>query len=86
MTDFQTSDEAAGLLGGRNLSFVAVGSISRSGRALSAVFVDLDTGDVLSLMCVSGALDVSLLPLGDETREELRRAASGEDPPAGAAT
>lgn len=67
MTEFQSTDEFNELLEGRTLRFILTGTESKSGRPLSAALQDVETGEVISLMTISGALHAGVVPLADGT-------------------
>ena len=65
MTEYQSTDEFNELLEGRTLRFIFTGSESKSGRPLSAALQDVETGELISLMTISGALHAGIVPLPD---------------------
>ena len=66
MTGYQSTDEFNELLGGRTLRFMLTGSESKSGRPLSAGFQDVVSGEIISVMAISGALEAGVVPIPDE--------------------
>lgn len=71
MSDFQLTDQLRELLNGRTLRFVDATS-TKTGRPLSLGFVDVGSGDLLSIFVVSGALEAGVVPVPDSVREEVR--------------
>jgi hypothetical protein len=67
MTKFQSTDEFNELLEGRTLRFILTGTESKSGRPLSAALQDVETGEVIALMAISGALEAGVVPLPERT-------------------
>jgi hypothetical protein len=65
MTEFQSTDEFNELLAGRTLRFLVTGTESKSGRPLSAALQDVETGELISVMTISGALHAGVVPLPD---------------------
>ena len=65
MTGFQSTDEFNELLEGRTLRFILTGAESKSGRPLSAAFQDVESGEAIALMAISGALQAGVVPLPD---------------------
>jgi hypothetical protein len=57
---FQSYDEFREVLGNRTLKATPIGSASKTDRALSASFVDLETGEILVVSAISGALEVGI--------------------------
>jgi hypothetical protein len=66
VTGYQSTDEFNELLEGRTLRFMMTGSESKSGRPLSAAFQDVASGEIISVMTISGALHAGVVPIPDE--------------------
>jgi hypothetical protein len=66
VTEYQSTDEFNELLGGRALRFMLTGTESKSGRPLSAAFRDVASGEIISVMTISGALHAGVVPIPDE--------------------
>jgi hypothetical protein len=66
VTTFQDTDEFNELLEGRTLRFVLTGSESKSGRSLSAAFLDVDSGASVLIGVDSGALFVRVAEVAGE--------------------
>ncbi len=72
MTGYQSTDDFNGLLEGRTLRFMLTGSESKSGRPLSAAFEDVASGEIISVMTISGALQAGVVPIPDEFDQPRR--------------
>jgi hypothetical protein len=76
VSDFQTTDQTREQLDGRTLRLVDARS-TKTDRPLGLIFVDVRSGDLLSIFVVSGALDAEVVPVSDEARDEIRRSLRG---------
>jgi hypothetical protein len=72
MSDYQLAEETNEILSGRALRFFHTGTVSKSGRSLSLVFIDTETGEPISIMAISGALQADVIPMDEELREYAR--------------
>jgi hypothetical protein len=76
---YQTTEQFTELLSGRTLAFVPFVTSSKTGRPLSAGFVDVESGELLSVMTISGALEAGVVPVPDEAREAVKGLAKRRD-------